>query len=94
MACSQPLVPHRQLDKRFISLQALVHIREKTVKEKEDQVADIQARLAEEAEEARAARTAIAASASGKASPRWGLYFFMVFWFERDTSGLLSVSLH
>lgn len=73
VTCSEPLVPHRQLDKRFISLQALVHIREKTVKEKEDQVADIQARLAEEAEEARAARTAAAASVSGKASPRWNL---------------------
>ena len=51
--------PHccnRELDKELMSLQALIHMREKTMAEKDRRIAEIEKQLLDEVEDAKAAK--------------------------------------
>lgn len=62
----------RELDKELMSLQALIHVRERNIAEKDRRIADIEKQILNEIEDAKAAKRREQAD---NASPRYLLLF-------------------
>ncbi len=62
------------MDKELMSLQALIHVRERNIAEKDRRIADIEKQILNEIEDAKAAKRREQAD---NASPRYLLLFFM-----------------